>query len=152
MTTSLAFCANTSVCLIDLPRTEPIDDPQSSLQAAVHWALRPRHQIAVLAQPGEDARLYLAGRGDGRANSSNTTATSTPTAKTCPKSATEPGTSQRIASAAPTRANMVGAPSVTNLVTIANALIVAVCIVAAVSRCGNRLLKVLRHVLRRRGF
>jgi hypothetical protein len=35
MTTSLAFCAHTGVSLIDLSRTEPIDDPQASLQAAV---------------------------------------------------------------------------------------------------------------------
>jgi hypothetical protein len=36
MTTSLAFCANPRVSLINLPRTEPIDDPQAFLQAAVH--------------------------------------------------------------------------------------------------------------------
>ena len=35
MTTSLAFCANTGVSLIDLPRTKPIDDPQASRQATV---------------------------------------------------------------------------------------------------------------------
>jgi hypothetical protein len=37
MTTSLAFCANTGVSLIYLPRTEPNDDPQASLLAAVQW-------------------------------------------------------------------------------------------------------------------
>jgi hypothetical protein len=37
MTTSLAFCANTGVSLIDLPRTEPIDDPQASSKAALQW-------------------------------------------------------------------------------------------------------------------
>jgi hypothetical protein len=37
MTTSLAFRANTRVSVIDLPRTEPIDDPQAALQLAVHW-------------------------------------------------------------------------------------------------------------------
>jgi len=41
MTTSLAFCANTRVCLIGLPRTESIDDPQSSPQAAVDWHFGP---------------------------------------------------------------------------------------------------------------
>ncbi len=41
MTTSVAFCANTRVSLIDLPRTEPIDDPQASLQLAVHWHFGP---------------------------------------------------------------------------------------------------------------
>jgi hypothetical protein len=41
MTKSLAFCANTRVSRIDLPRTEPIDDPQASLQAAVHRRFGP---------------------------------------------------------------------------------------------------------------
>ena len=41
MTTSLAFRANIGVSVIDLPRTEPIDDPRASLQAAVHWHFGP---------------------------------------------------------------------------------------------------------------
>jgi hypothetical protein len=41
MTSSLAFCAHTGVSLIDLPRTEPNDDPQASLQAAVQWHFGP---------------------------------------------------------------------------------------------------------------
>jgi hypothetical protein len=41
MTTSLAFCANTGVSLIDLPPTEPSDDPQASPQAAVQCHFGP---------------------------------------------------------------------------------------------------------------
>ncbi len=42
MTTSLAFGANVGVSLIDVPpRTEPIDDPQASLEAAVQWHFSP---------------------------------------------------------------------------------------------------------------
>jgi hypothetical protein len=41
MTTSLAFCANTGDSLIDLPQTEPNDDAQASLQAAVQWHFGP---------------------------------------------------------------------------------------------------------------
>jgi hypothetical protein len=41
MTTSLVFRANIRVSVIDLPRTEPIDDPRASLQAAVHWRFGP---------------------------------------------------------------------------------------------------------------
>jgi hypothetical protein len=37
MVTSRAFCANTGVRLIDLPRTEPTNDPQASLRATVQW-------------------------------------------------------------------------------------------------------------------
>ena len=39
MVTSRAFCANTGVCPIDLPRTEPINDPRASLRATVQWHL-----------------------------------------------------------------------------------------------------------------
>ena len=42
MTTSLAFCANTGVSLLDpLPQTEPFDDPQASLRVAVRWHFGP---------------------------------------------------------------------------------------------------------------
>jgi hypothetical protein len=48
MTTSLAFCANTGVSLIDLPWTEPNDDPQESLQAAVQWHFGPNTRSRYL--------------------------------------------------------------------------------------------------------
>jgi len=41
MTNSLAFCANTGVSQIELPRTEPNDDPQASFQAAVQCHFGP---------------------------------------------------------------------------------------------------------------
>src|SRR5271165_6496171 len=41
MTTSLALRANTGFSPIDLARTEPVDDPQPSLQAAVQWHFGP---------------------------------------------------------------------------------------------------------------
>jgi phosphoketolase len=44
MTTSLDFCAHTGDSLIDLPRTEPNDDPQASLPPAVHWHFGPDTQ------------------------------------------------------------------------------------------------------------
>ena len=41
MTPSLALCVNSGFSLIDLPRTDPIDDAQASLQAAVQWRFGP---------------------------------------------------------------------------------------------------------------
>ena len=120
MTTALAFCANTRVSRIDLAGTEPIDIPQASLRAAVHryfgpdtgsryWFNRAKAlELNSLAEAMADKLQHLA--------------------KTCPKSATDLGPSATTTSAAPTRANTVGAPRVTSLETSANALIVAVCI------------------------
>lgn len=120
MTTALAFCANTRISLIDLPGTELIDIPQASLQAAFHRHFGRDTGSLYWFNRAKALELKLAGRGYGR---------QTPTpGQDLSESATDLGPSAMTTSAAPTRANTVGAPRVTSLVTSANALIVAVCI------------------------